>query len=179
MPRRERAYRQGDLDELCGAYAVVNSLRFVLPLNDAQCRQLFARLITALGQDRRRPHEPVVKGMHFRQLKRLVQVAGTWRCESRNLAFRARPLNLKRDQRTLPRLWAALGQETGPTCVAIVGIAGAIDHWCVVHRVTPKTLWLLDSAGRTRINRSRCTLRSSRTRYCLDPSEILLIARQY
>jgi hypothetical protein len=70
-----------------------------------------------------------------------------------------------------------LGHELGPACVAIVGITGATDHWCVVHRVTPKTLELLDSSGQTRISRSRCTVRTARTRYCLDPSEILLIGR--
>jgi hypothetical protein len=86
-------------------------------------------------------------------------------------------LRLKRDQRTLPHLWTRLGRELGPTCVAIVGISGALRHWCVVYRVTPKTLWLLDSAGRRRISRSRCTVRFSRTRYCLELSEMLLIKR--
>ena len=41
---------------------------------------------------------------------------------------------------------SALDQELGPTCVAVVGITGATDHWCVVYRVTPKTLWLLPPA---------------------------------
>jgi hypothetical protein len=84
---------------------------------------------------------------------------------------------LKRHQRTLPHLWSALDHELGPACVAVVGITGATDHWCVVYRVTPKTLWLLDSSGQTRISRSRCTVRIARTRYCLDPSEILLVQR--
>jgi hypothetical protein len=71
-----------------------------------------------------------------------------------------------------------LDQGLGPACVAIVGITGATDHWCVVYRVTPKTLWLLDSSGQTRISRSRCTARSTSTRYCLDSSDILLIERK-
>ena len=61
--------------------------------------------------------------------------------------------------------------------MALIGITGATDHWCAVYRVTPKTLWLLDSAGRTQIRRSRCTVRASRTRYCLELGQILLIER--
>ena len=78
---------------------------------------------------------------------------------------------------TLANVWAALDQEVGPGCVAIIGITGADDHWCVVYRVTPKTLRLLDSAGRSCIRRSRCTVRTSSTRYCLELGEILLIER--
>jgi hypothetical protein len=115
--------------------------------------------------------------MYFAQLKRLVAVAGQGRIQGQNLKFEARPLLLKRDQRTLPHLWAALNQELGPACVVVVGITGATDHWCVVYRVTQKTLWLLDSSGQSRISRSRCTVCATRTRYCLEVSEILLIER--
>jgi hypothetical protein len=115
--------------------------------------------------------------MYFPQLKRLVAVAAQGRVQGRNLRFEARPLRLKRGQRTLPSLWTVLDGEVGPACVAIVGITGATDHWCVVYRVTPKTLWLLDSSGQSRISRSRCTVRSTKTRYCLEVSEILLIER--
>jgi hypothetical protein len=41
MARRKRPYRQGDLDGLCGVYAVVNALRHVLQLPDEQVSQGF------------------------------------------------------------------------------------------------------------------------------------------
>jgi ABC-type bacteriocin/lantibiotic exporter with double-glycine peptidase domain len=116
--------------------------------------------------------------MYFNQLKRLALAAGQGHFGEQNLAFQVRPLRLKQDQRTLPHLWAKLNQELGPTCVAIIGISGALHHWCVAYRVTPKTLWLLDSAGRRRISRSRCTVQFSQTRYCLEVNEILLQNRQ-
>ncbi len=175
MARRKRAYRQGDLDGLCGVYAVVNALRYVVRLQDEQCQKLFETLIRALEQDCSPLHPTLLRGMYFPQLKRLVVSASQWRIRGRGLAFQARPLRLKRHQRTLPHLWAALNEELGPTCVAIIGLSGVDDHWCVVYRVSPKTLWLLDSSGQTRISRSRCTVRSSRTRYCLEAGEILLI----
>lgn len=177
MAKRRRAYRQGDLDGLCGVYSIVNALRYVLHLREKQCRQLFKRLIKALEQDCPRLHQPLLHGMHFRQVKRLVTAAGKGRLRGEKPNFAARPLRLKRDQHTLPHLWAALGRELGPTCVAIVGITGATDHWCVVYRVTPKTLWLLDSDGWTYMRRSRCTVRTTRTRYCLEVGEILIIER--
>ena len=177
MAQRKRAYRQGDLDGLCGVYAVVNALRHVLQLPDEQCHKVFEKLIKALEQNSRCLHQPLLRGICFRQLKQLVMVASQCRLKGQKLTFATRPLRLKRQQRTLPHLWTALDEEVGPTCVAIVGLAGITNHWCVVSRVTPKTLWLLDSSGQTRIYRSRCTVRSSRTRYCLEASEILLIRR--
>jgi hypothetical protein len=70
-----------------------------------------------------------------------------------------------------------LDQAIGPGCVAIIGITGRTDHWYVVYRVTPKTLRLLDSSGRSCIRRSQCTGRMAQTRYCLELGEILLIER--
>ena len=152
----------------------MNALRHLLQLRDEQCQKLFEKLIQALEQDCSPLHPALLRGMYFPQLKRLAVTASQWCILGRVLTFQARPLRLKRHQRTLPHLWAALDQELGPACVAVVGITGATDHWCVIHRVTAKTLWLLDSAGRTRIRRSRCTVRASRTRYCLELGEILL-----
>jgi hypothetical protein len=178
MAGHRRAYRQGDLDGLCGVYSIVNALRHVLRLRDEQCTKLFGRLIKALERTCPRLHHPLLEGMYFPRMKQLVAVAGQGRIDGRSLKFATRPLRLRRDQNTLPSLWSALDQEVGPACVAIVGITGASDHWCVVYRVTPKTLWLLDSSGQTRIYRSRCTVRPSQTRYCLEVSEILLIEQK-
>jgi hypothetical protein len=177
MARRRRAYRQGDLDGLCGVYSVVNALQYVLHLRNEQCSKLFAKLIKALERDCSHLHRPLLQGMYFPQVKQLVAVAAQGQVQGRSLKFETRPLRLKPEQRTLPSLWKVLDRELGPACVAIVGITGASDHWCVVYRVTPKTLWLLDSSGQARIRRSRCTVRPARTRYCLEPGEILLIER--
>ncbi len=176
MARCRRAFRQGDLDGLCGVYSVVNAVRTVEGLNKSQSRATFRRLVRVLGQGSR-PYEPLLWGMGFRRLKHLVATTRRCRLPDRELAFRARPLRLTGKERTLSGLWAALERELGPTCVALVGITGVTDHWCVVYRVTPKTLWLLDSAGLTRIRRSRCTVRSSRVHYSLVLGQILLIER--
>jgi hypothetical protein len=87
MARRRRAYRQGDLDGLCGIYVIVNALRHVLRLRDEQCQKLFERLIKALEQDCRRLHKPLAQGIYFGQLKRLVAVVGQGRIQGRNLIF--------------------------------------------------------------------------------------------
>ena len=177
MPRHTRAFRQGDLDGLCGVYAVVNALRYLFQLKEDHCRALFAALIKALHRRCRRPHHPILWGTSFSTLKRLIEAAQTCKVLDGAQTFQARPLRLSRDQRNLPQLWSDLSQELTPTCVAIVGLGGVADHWCVVYRVTPKTLWLLDSSGQTRIFRSRCTVQSSRTLYRLEAGEILLIKR--
>ncbi len=177
MPRYARAYRQGDLDGLCGVYAVINALRYLFQLKEDHCRALFAALIKALHRRCRRPHHPILWGMSFSTLKRLIAAAQTCGVLEGAQPFQSRPLRLSRDQRNLPRLWSGLSRELKPSCVAVIGITGAAEHWCVVYRVTAKTLWVLDSSGRTRIRRSQCTVRASRTRYCLEAGETLLIAR--
>jgi hypothetical protein len=177
MPRRRRPLRQGDLDGLCGIYSVVNALRYLLRLNKKQSQELFKRLVAALVQHSPHPHRLLVEGILFKRLKQLAAAAQHFRLADRDLSFQVRVLRLRRGEQSLSHLWAALDQEVGPACVAIIGITGADDHWCVVYRVTPKTLRLLDSAGRSCIRRSRCTIRTARTRYCLELSEILLIER--
>ena len=161
------------MDGLCGIYSVVNALRHLLQLNKEQSQELFERLVKALVQDSRRPHKLLVEGILFKRLKQLAAAARRCRLADRDLSFQVRTLRLRRDEQTLAKLWATLDQEVGPACVAIIGITGADDHWCVVYRVTPKTLRLLDSSGRSCIRRSRCTVRTARTRYCLELSEHL------
>jgi hypothetical protein len=177
MPRHRRPLRQGDLDGLCGIYSVVNALRHLLQLNKEQSQELVERLVKALVQDSRRPHKLLVEGILFKRLKQLAASASRCRLADRDLSFQVRTLRLRREERTIARLWATLDREVGPACVAIIGITGADDHWCVVYRVTPKTLRLLDSSGRSCIRRSRCTVRTVRTRYCLELGEVLLIER--
>ena len=101
-------------------------------MRDEQCQKLFAKLIKALEQDCSHLHQPLLHGMYFAQLKRLMVLAGQGRIHGQNLKFEARTLRLKQRQRTLPHLWATLDQELGPAYVAVVGITGATDHWCVV-----------------------------------------------
>src|SRR5688500_2123665 len=162
MPRRRRVLRQGDLDGLCGIYSVVNALRHLLQLNKEQSQELFERLVKALVQDSRRPHKLLIEGIFFRRLKQLAAAARRFRLADRDLSFQVRTLRLRREERTIARLWATLGQEVGPACVAIIRITGADNHWCVVYQVTPKTLRLLDSSGRSCIRHSRCTVRTAR-----------------
>jgi hypothetical protein len=177
MPRHRRPLRQGDLDGLCGVYSVVNAVRHLLQLNREQSQELFERLVKALVQDSRRPHKLLVEGILFKRLKQLAAAARRCRLADRDLSFQVRVLRLRRDEQSLSDLWAALGQVVGPACVAIIRITGADNHWCVIYRVTPKSLRLLDSSGRSCIRRSRCTVRTVRTRYCLELGEILLIER--
>ena len=46
--RRLRPYRQGQLDGLCGIYALVNALRLLCPrLDEEACEAVFCALIKA------------------------------------------------------------------------------------------------------------------------------------
>src|SRR5687768_7790935 len=114
MPRRKRAYRQGDLDGLCGAYSVVNAARYLFRLNNEQAREVFRGLVKTLVRTRPHPHDRLIDGIGLRQLKQLVAAANK-ACRRHGSEFEVRPLTLERENRTLPGLWAALEQEVGPT----------------------------------------------------------------
>jgi hypothetical protein len=85
-----------------------------------------------LHRRRRRPHHPILSGMSFSTLKRLIEAAQTCGVLEGAQTFRARRLRLSRDQHNLPQLWSGLRQELTPTCVAVIGITGAADHWSVI-----------------------------------------------
>ena len=58
--RRIKPMRQGDLDGLCGVYAIVNAIRWLCPnMSEAQSENLFAALIQA------RQSRPVLRPLAF------------------------------------------------------------------------------------------------------------------
>ena len=59
----QRAYRQGDLDGLCGVYSVVNALQAVAPELDAKLSaRLFRNLVRCLRGRSREPLAVIVAG---------------------------------------------------------------------------------------------------------------------
>jgi len=78
--RRIKPMRQGDLDGLCGVYAIINAIRWLCPsMSEAQSQKLFVAIMTA-RQSRpvRHPLTFIYRGLTRAGLTRLVRAATTW-----------------------------------------------------------------------------------------------------
>jgi hypothetical protein len=147
--RVPRPFEQGDLDGLCGVYAVVNAVRLTAHphrrLPTAECRELFAALLAELA-DEGRLRGFVAHGLGTRVLARLLRRAGRWLRKRHGLALEVRRPFAKRDEPGPEACLRALAEHLArPGTAAIVG---SDEHWTVVRAVTPKRLLLADSNGR-------------------------------
>jgi len=144
-----RPFEQGDLDGLCGVYAVVNATRLAAHphrrLRAADCHELFAALLAELaGEGRLRGF--VAAGLGTRVMARLLRRAERWLRKRHGLALEVRRPFAKRDQPEPEECLRVLTEHLArPGTAAIVG---SDEHWTVVRAVTPKRLLLADSDGR-------------------------------
>src|SRR5215217_1160720 len=144
-----KPFEQGDLDGLCGVYAVVNAARLAAHphrrLSAADCRGLFAALLAELAEEGRL-RGFVAAGLGTRVLARLLRRAGRWLRKHHGLALEVRRPFAKRDQPQPEACLQTLAEHLArPGTAAIVG---SDEHWTVVRAVTPKRLLLADSDGR-------------------------------
>ncbi len=145
--RAVRPYRQGDLDQLCGVYCVVNAVRLAaLPyrrlgyVNSTALFEVLARKLDKRGWLR----AVITAGMGIRLVAKLLRWARRWLRDKHELVLEVQKPFRKRDDpgHCLDALAAHLAQ---PGTAAIVGTA---DHWTVVQAIGSKRLVLFDSNGR-------------------------------
>ena len=147
---KPRAYEQGDLDLLCGLYAVVNAVRHTLgpcaPFRGRDCLWLFGQLVERLNKEKLLARS-LVRGMTARQVSLLLH-------ESRGLvaARYGVTFDVVRPRvrvRRVPQLKRFVRRALARPGTAV--LMRFTDHWSVVRRVTPVSLRLLDSAGYHRV----------------------------
>lgn len=149
--RRElQPYQQGELDALCGVYAVVNLVRLVAApyrrLTRSACWELFGELMAELGERGRLP-AAVTEGCGTGQVVRLVARARRWLRDRYGLELRVERPFVGKDRRQqagdllLPMLARHLEE---PARAVLLGL---VEHWTVVRAVSDRRLRLFDSAG--------------------------------
>lgn len=153
-----RPLRQGDLDGLCGVYAVINAMRALVPtMPMVAAEALFEELMNALRKhdDGRRPM--TAAGITRRHLIELLAraiefIERRYGVETK----RRRPALPRRSQKSTAALWRALARSLSPACVAIIGLGGYRNHWSLVTAVSPRVMRLCDSDGMKLLRRSQC-----------------------
>jgi hypothetical protein len=119
----------------------------------------------------------VCSGLDEATLRHLLTVA-QYDTERRLKAhLEIRPYRRKPGKQSLPRLWRSLAEQLGPHQVAILSLGGALDHWTVAYAMSDQTMALLDSTDLRSLPKARTTLKPARTRYRLDPREVVFVER--
>ena len=144
-----RPFRQGDLDALCGAYAVVNAVRLAaLPhrrLRHAACAALFAELVDELAEAGRL-RAFVTGGMGAGRVARLLRRARVWLDVEFDLRLKvSRPFR-EGDEPDPEACLQLLAGHLGRGGTA--AIVGTETHWTVVSAVRGGRLVLADSHDR-------------------------------
>ncbi len=184
--------KQGDLDGLCGLYALVNATVYLTSragrrLDHAERLDLFKRLATRLFAhlDRRRrrwkhngtrslPIGFLWDGTSIKELPPMLEELQRFVEEKMEVRIiRSQPLLRNYRPETLDQFWVRLkeyleGYEG--SAVAIVGYNWRIDgreegHWTCVKAMTDRQMVRVDSIGGKILRRSRVTMRPpTRTR---------------
>lgn len=178
---RLRPYRQGDLDGLCGVYAIVNAVRWLAPdrLGPAGASALFGALVGAVRGFDRGHHAVAHEGMTRRQLLKLVAVARGHLAREHGLAVMVERAPAKPGRRwSVASLWRLLEGRFARGQVAILVVDGRERHWTTVVAVTPGQLRLFDSSGMAVLRRRHLASAepmAGRATHAIDAADIVLI----
>lgn len=154
-------YRQGDLDGLCGLYAVVNAMRLSTKsqrVHRSIWRDIFAELVILADLHVGISHA-LTCGIDRTSLIAILEGATRALAERHGLQ-----LFVRRPLRRLSKL--SLGDTLGefnrllsePNAALLFSLAGAMDHWTVLHSLYRDRLVLWDSAGLHWISASNCRM---------------------
>lgn len=176
-------YKQGDLDGLCGIYAVVNGLRHVLDWNvrhytDHDLFQLVAGAVPKADYP-----DVLWEGMALERLLRIARRATRYLAEEWNeeVLIETPFVNVEFSDLAayLTALRHALSQAPS---VALLGILwpkgeGGGGHWTALEKVTANHLYLLDSGGRRRLPLKNLRVRGERG-LRLETAETVILRRR-
>ncbi len=149
-----RPYQQGNLDGLCGAYCIVNAVKYLCgPLSEKDSAKLFQEVLGFLDK-RKFLVKRMTAGTELREMKGLLDQVVAKRYPIR----RTKPFR-KQSGLSLQEYWEGLQtflDQDGR--LVLIGLGGHHDHWTLIRKVTSRSLVLYDSDRLQRLNRRHCTL---------------------
>ena len=178
-----KPYRQGDLDGLCGLYAVVNALRLATAgerLTKYTWRLIFAALAVATD-NQVGVANALTWGIDRNRLIKILKEANITIAEETGLQISVRRPLRRHSKIGLADLLGELQELLAqPRAALLIALSGAVEHWTVLHSVEPERLVLWDSGGMQWISLGRCRMGYEPTRtnreYVLRRGDVLLIS---
>ena len=175
-------YRQGDLDSLCGLYAILNAVRWAdrhhNRLNRADHKALFDRLIEV--SDQGDTLTAIVRhGTTIPEMSRLLHVAADDVSRHHGLHLTiSKPFHRYREAPARIVL-AAIARHTRDHANGVIAMTRHADaHWTLITAITPKRLELFDSTSRQWLRSEQCRFAASaqqQTRL-LPPAGLFFVA---
>lgn len=165
-----RPKMQGNLDGLCGMYAVVNMAIKICPrvltakaprgvADVPQTQELFRTLCNTLSKEKNQEMaDLLVDGVDFDILGRLIEAASKFLGEHHGLRIKHEKA-FGKNGAGLDEFWTKMvdhiSDQEGRSI--ILGLDGQHSHWTCVGSITDKQISLVDSDGLKRLNRKSCT----------------------
>lgn len=171
-----KPYRQGQLDGLCGVYALINAVNLLCgPLNERQARALFLDILSFL-ESRGPLAKRCVHGIVIHDIAAILKHVICVRYPIiRSKPFHKRPF-VARDV-YLETLQDFLTQQW---TIVFSGIDGQFNHWTLISGITDKSIHLYDSDQMHFLLKSCCSTmhEQSLKRHWLLPTHTYLLKRR-
>lgn len=151
------AFKQGQLDSLCGIYAIVNAVHSLQgTLSRADAQELFQELIVDLDELDDSTAERVVDGMSVVELSKGLHCAAA----HYDICWKRPFVGKQADMKLFWQYMRYFIKMRGAVILDVTDKHGK-GHWTVVERVEGQTLYLLDSGRRQQLGRRHCTVDKS------------------
>lgn len=178
-------FLQGELDGLCGPYAIINGIRLALgperQMPDAVWGDLFGGMLRAVAERHSRG-DLCAAGLHTKQLMTALR----WSVEimERQYGVRftyRRPFLRAGKPKLLAVVYSLRHLQRLQNKSIIAGFGGSLDHWTVIKRVSPYYISFFDSSGCRSVQLDRCRMSyeprlETATEHILYVSSVIVIS---
>ncbi|MDA3971808.1 MAG: hypothetical protein PF442_10705 [Desulfobulbaceae bacterium] len=171
---KREPFRQGQLDGLCGIYAVINALKLIVRISHNEGSDLLYEAVLTL--EKKKPASVyITTGISVVDLSIILRDII---CPQYDL-IRTKPFH-RRAKVSIDEYWDTLTgflNSDEPRSVIIVIETSKWGHWTVVKEITSKQMILNDSDGRKVVNRRHCstTELNSETPVLIYPSQTFFL----
>lgn len=162
----KKPFQQGFFDGLCSVYSVCNSYQITNNASDEETEMLFREIIIYL-QKKRKLSSTILDGMYASNLKKLID-------EVVKVRFIEVVYNYNWRDYTLDAFWMFSQRYLSePNTAMILSVGGRENHFTTVEKMTDKTMFLVDSSGLKRINKSQIKLQgyTKKDKYVVYPNQ--------
>ena len=149
-----KPYQQGDLDGLCGVYALVNAVDYLCgPLSKKSARRLFHQILTHL-EDKGPLASRCIEGIMINDIASILKTVICPHYPIRRYKpFHRYPrVNQHHYLKTLREFLAQ------PNTIVLIAIECQYNHWTLVHHMTDKTMQTWDSSDLHYLLLSHCSM---------------------
>lgn len=150
---------QGDLDEYCGQYALINALKWLKPeIQEQEMRSIFSEMMARISEIRKGKRSArVTYGLSCEEMETLMSMI----YHEYGMNFRAITEDEKIPAWTFFSFWRSLENffdRAKSRGVVLTRIKSMTNHWTVVTSVNDEKLELYDSRYMNVIERAECSI---------------------